>query len=391
MPQLTIVKSEPLTVAATDYGTRADGTPKGDGFLGPQRRADGGVSSEITVGVNIGGKDIDVPTMVPTLTPQERNWLLTNDVSDPSKLPPSIVQKASDHARSRILAGKSVFADPSDTQRGATTPPARLTIGADPDPNTAGTFARHVKDQLVGLVTAARHPIDATMGAVDAHVNEAMKAADAYRNGDYQQAAIRAMAALVPVIGPGIANAAEELTGGKTAAALGDAVGMGLSMKAASKAPALARAVVKDLPKTTIGTALTTAAEGLRHPVRTGVSLVLDALGEELKKRGQPKPEPPAPPATSPTPAARQAAQTAAKPSKTSTTPNAKTAAVIRSVDDLTDAEQAHAAELDARGMSPEKILQALQASRDFTAAKGTATPEEAAAKQAHAKRTGKF
>ncbi|MDR2219725.1 MAG: transglycosylase SLT domain-containing protein [Methylobacillus sp.] len=93
------------------YGLRPDGSSKGSGFLGELKRADGGISTEISVGVTINGKEMDIPTLVPTLTKQERDWLLNNDVSDPSKIPDSIIQKAVDHAKNRIAEGKSVFAE----------------------------------------------------------------------------------------------------------------------------------------------------------------------------------------------------------------------------------------------------------------------------------------
>ncbi len=89
------------------YGKRPDGTPKGRGFLGELKRPDGKVSTEISVGVNIGGKEMDIPTLVPTLTKAEVSSLLKGD--RPSDV---IVQKAVDHAKQRIAQGKSVFADP---------------------------------------------------------------------------------------------------------------------------------------------------------------------------------------------------------------------------------------------------------------------------------------
>lgn len=93
---------------------RSDGTKKGNGFLGVIQRPDGKVSSEISIGVNIGGKEVEIPTLVPTLSEQEKSWLITNDVSDPHKIPMSIQQKAVDFAKQRIAAGKSPFAQPGE-------------------------------------------------------------------------------------------------------------------------------------------------------------------------------------------------------------------------------------------------------------------------------------
>ena len=112
----------PADHAGDPSWTRADGTPKGNGFLGVLKRPDGKVSSEISIGVLIDGKETEVPTLVPTLTSVERNWLLTHDISDPSKIPMPIQQKAIDFAKTRIAAGKSPFAGPDDVP--APTPPA---------------------------------------------------------------------------------------------------------------------------------------------------------------------------------------------------------------------------------------------------------------------------
>jgi hypothetical protein len=94
---------------ATRYGLRPDGTPKGSGFLGELKRPDGGVMTEYSVGVNIDGKEMDIPTLVPTLTQDEVNHVLTMKDSDP--MPESIVKKAVEHAKGRIAQGKGPFAD----------------------------------------------------------------------------------------------------------------------------------------------------------------------------------------------------------------------------------------------------------------------------------------
>lgn len=99
----------------TDAETRANGTPKGSGFFGPLKRPDGRVSTEISVGVNIDGKEVEIPTLVPTLTEHEKKWLLTNDLSDPHRIPDSIIAKAEAHARERLKQGKSPFADESES------------------------------------------------------------------------------------------------------------------------------------------------------------------------------------------------------------------------------------------------------------------------------------
>lgn len=96
------------------WGNRPNGDPKGAGWLGVLPRPDGGVSTEISAGVEIGGKETEIPLMVPTLEPQEVQWLLRADTSSPQfyqQMPPSIMQKATDHARQRMALGKSPFID----------------------------------------------------------------------------------------------------------------------------------------------------------------------------------------------------------------------------------------------------------------------------------------
>lgn len=92
--------------AGSVYGTRADGTQKGDGWLGPLKTKDGRVSTEISVGVEIDGKEVEIPTLVPTLSSDEVQYLL--DGGEPS---PAIVEKAVEHAKKRISDGKSPFKD----------------------------------------------------------------------------------------------------------------------------------------------------------------------------------------------------------------------------------------------------------------------------------------
>lgn len=86
------------------FGKRVDGTNKGSGFLGVLKRPDGGVSTEISIGVNINGKEMEIPTLVPTLNKDEIDSLLRGD--KPSR---DIVNKAIEHANKRLSEGKSVF------------------------------------------------------------------------------------------------------------------------------------------------------------------------------------------------------------------------------------------------------------------------------------------
>ena len=96
-----------------DYGKRPDGQAKGAGFFGELKRPDGEISTEISMGVGIDGKETLIPLIVPTLTKSELNYLLKSDVKSKTffqKMPESIINKAVDHAVSRMNANKSPFA-----------------------------------------------------------------------------------------------------------------------------------------------------------------------------------------------------------------------------------------------------------------------------------------
>ena len=91
------------------FGDREDGSKKGFGFMGMLKRPnDENKSSEISIGVNINGKDVLIPSMVPTLTKSQLNVLLS---LPPGTMPPrDIIQAASKFAQDRISKGLPPFA-----------------------------------------------------------------------------------------------------------------------------------------------------------------------------------------------------------------------------------------------------------------------------------------
>ena len=97
----------------TDYGfgKRADNSNKGLGYFGMINRPDNKVSSELSVGVNVDGKDMEVPALVPTLTQEEINYLIQGNQPTPE-----IITKAVEHAKKRIGEGKNPFAQPGEQQ-----------------------------------------------------------------------------------------------------------------------------------------------------------------------------------------------------------------------------------------------------------------------------------
>ena len=98
--------------AASEYGLRVDGTPKGEGFLGLLPMEGGDVMTEQSVGVEFNGNETLIPSIVPTLSQEEISYLAgggdarTND---------SIMDKAITHAQDRIARGLSPFAAPPQT------------------------------------------------------------------------------------------------------------------------------------------------------------------------------------------------------------------------------------------------------------------------------------
>lgn len=96
------------------YGKRADGTEKGSGYFGELKMKDGSgsVATEISIGVELDGKETEIPTLVPTLDAKEKDWLLKGgDPNDRSEMGERISQKAIQHAKDRKAAGKSIFAN----------------------------------------------------------------------------------------------------------------------------------------------------------------------------------------------------------------------------------------------------------------------------------------
>ena len=89
---------------------RQDGSIKSqNGFLGPViNEVDGNNMTELSIGVNLDGQEIEIPSMVPTLTENEVDSLRYLRVGiDP--IPLVIQQKAVEHAKSRIRVGKNPF------------------------------------------------------------------------------------------------------------------------------------------------------------------------------------------------------------------------------------------------------------------------------------------
>jgi hypothetical protein len=91
---------------------RSDGSVKSPrGFLGPvENTVQGGTMTEVSIGTEINGKKMEIPTMVPTLTEDEVKTLSSMKLEGNAKnIPESIIIKAKEHARMRLEQGKSPF------------------------------------------------------------------------------------------------------------------------------------------------------------------------------------------------------------------------------------------------------------------------------------------
>jgi hypothetical protein len=91
---------------------RSDGSKKSaQGFLGPvKNNVEGGTMTEVSVGMEINGQEMEVPTMVPSLTKKEIETLANMQLEGNAKnIPESIIMKAKQHALQRIEQGLSPF------------------------------------------------------------------------------------------------------------------------------------------------------------------------------------------------------------------------------------------------------------------------------------------
>lgn len=91
------------------YGLRKDGTKKGSGFLGELKTTSGDVATELSIGVDFGKGETEIPLLVPTLSKQEIDYLLSG-----GKVTKEIADKAIAHAIDRLKSGQSPFANNGD-------------------------------------------------------------------------------------------------------------------------------------------------------------------------------------------------------------------------------------------------------------------------------------
>lgn len=109
-----LIQSLQATVSAlqtgrNNYGKRYDGTNKGSGYLGEIKLKNGSIATEYSVGINIDGKEVQIPTIVPTLSNDELSLMVNDIIPNGKAVPRSILNKAVEHASKRIGMGQSPF------------------------------------------------------------------------------------------------------------------------------------------------------------------------------------------------------------------------------------------------------------------------------------------
>ena len=103
-----------------DYGLRKDKSKKGLGYFGELKRPGGGVSTEMSIGVNFGGKETEIPSLVPGISKNELNYILKtkpNPQMWKTGTGSNILRKAVDHAQLRISSGMSPFAQEGEQNK----------------------------------------------------------------------------------------------------------------------------------------------------------------------------------------------------------------------------------------------------------------------------------
>lgn len=218
--------AQPPAGATRNENMRADGTAKGKGFLGVLGRPDGKVSTEISIGVNLGGKEVEIPTLVPTLSPDEIKFLTSYD-GDASGMPGSIVDKAVAHARQRIAAGKSPFA--ADGEQRQAQKPSLWQQVVDATAGAA-TEAPRLQNEGTRTITGAyldKGPMRVARGVRDIARGNVSRGANQVIEG----AGVTALPAAVPMLGAAtiaapVATGVQLLAGGVGAMA-GSAIAEG--------------------------------------------------------------------------------------------------------------------------------------------------------------------
>lgn len=96
----------------SDYGSRPDGSKKGKGYFGELINKQGDVVTEMTVGVNIDGQEVDIPVVNPFMSGEDINTLL--NLPEDKPIPNKLIRSAIDFALYRKQQGLSPYAQSSE-------------------------------------------------------------------------------------------------------------------------------------------------------------------------------------------------------------------------------------------------------------------------------------
>lgn len=92
-----------------DFGLRPDGSPKGRGYFGELKNKDGSTSTELTIGVDLGQGEENIPLLVPTLTRKDIEHIQSGE--DPTD---DMIDKAIKFAIARKREGLPAYALPEE-------------------------------------------------------------------------------------------------------------------------------------------------------------------------------------------------------------------------------------------------------------------------------------
>lgn len=187
---------------------RLDGSKKSmQGFLGPIENVNGGTMTEYSIGVEIDGEEVQMPSMVPTLSEDEIEML--RNISDGDPIPEQIKNKAIDHYYQRIEEGKDPFYQDGEDDVGSIEPY---------EPSLRDSIQRKLADFMGGerddvyRSKKLMNVLDLLPGTGDA--TAVADTVDSYNEGDYVNAGINGFAAMlgtVPIIGKPVAKGVKAL------------------------------------------------------------------------------------------------------------------------------------------------------------------------------------
>lgn len=103
---------EQMVINQKNYGNRPNGSAKGTGWMGEIQRPDGTVMTEVTTGVNIDGKEVDIPLITPRATKGDLEYLKKADIKGKNfykDMPEGLLDRAVDHAVDQMKNKKSVY------------------------------------------------------------------------------------------------------------------------------------------------------------------------------------------------------------------------------------------------------------------------------------------